>query len=160
MNSGILPFLLMSSSVALALTIAPLRLGLFSAAGFAAAALLIALIAVPDSAEEAILTGFWLSAIVAAALVLVPAKLPASVASIVAINAGLWFGALMTVTEQGLSAALALAVATFFVPARWFRCRGGEIVLKVLSSWIIAVSALATLVSLVPTPGYEPDHME
>jgi hypothetical protein len=29
-----------------------------------------------------------------------------------------------------------------------------------MSSWIIAISLLAAMVSLTPTPGYQQDHME
>ena len=38
--------------------------------------------------------------------------------------------------------------------------RGWGIAVKVVASWLAAVAILATMLSLVPTPGYMPDHME
>lgn len=160
MNGGLLPFLLMGTAVALALTYVPPRLALPGIAGFAMGGLLLMLAPFPQSASSAIFVGFWLSTIAAAALVLVPSAIKPQFAIGAAINGGLWAGAFTSVTGMRASLAIAMSLTFFFVPGRWFRCGKREIVLKVLSSWLIAVSALAMSVSLVATPGYEPDHME
>ena len=47
-----------------------------------------------------------------------------------------------------------------FAVGRPIVLRGWSIGLKVLASWLAAVAILATMVSLTPTPGYKPDHME
>ncbi len=160
MNGGVLPFLLMGVAVGLALTIVPSRVAWAGLASFAISALLAMLLSLPERASGVVFAAFWLSTIAAACLVLVPRSISPSVAIVVAINGGAWSGALTTTTGARSTLAFALPFILFFVPGRWFKCGGREIVLKVLASWLIAVSALAALVSLVPTPGYEPDHME
>jgi hypothetical protein len=150
----------MGAAVGLALTIVRFRIAWAGLASFAISALLAMFLPLPEGALSMVFTAFWLSTIAAACLVLIPGTASPWLAIILAINGGVWSGMLTTVTGARSPLALALLFALFFVPGRWFRCGGREIVLKVLSSWLIAVSALAALVSLVPTPGYEPDHME
>lgn len=160
MNAGMLPFILMAVAVALALAILPWRLALGGLTGFAICAVVAGALPVPPGANDLILAGFWLSTIIAAALVLLPRALPPAVAIAAVLNAGAWFGGMTSLSETRLALPLVLPLTLFFVLGRWFMDRRQEIVLKVLSSWLIAVSALATFVSLVPTPGYVPDHME
>lgn len=160
MNGGALPLMLMSAAVGLGLSYAPVRLAWLGVAGFALAALLVAFAPVPQGAAKAIYLGFWLSAIAAASLVLLPRAAGARVALIAAINSGAWAGALTALGGSRAALVFAVPLTLIFLPARRFACGGRDIVLKVLSSWLIAISALAAFVSLVPTPGYEPDHME
>jgi hypothetical protein len=155
-----LPFILMAAAVALALAILPWRLALVGLVGFAISALITGALPFPQGSSSLVSAGFWLSTIAAASLVLIPRALPPALAIAAALNAGVWFGGMESLGGTRLALPLALPVTLFFVPGRWFMYRRQEIVLKVLSSWLIAVSALATFVSLVPTPGYVPDHME
>jgi hypothetical protein len=159
-NAGLLPFILMAAAVALALAIPPWRLALGGLAGFAMCALIMGALPVPQGVGSLIVAGFWLSTVAAAALVLIPRALPPALAIAAALNAGVWFGGMASLSGTRLALPLAIPVTLFFVPGRWFMYRRQQIVLKVLSSWLIAVSVLATFVSLVPTPGYVPDHME
>lgn len=160
MNGGVLPFVLIGAAVALALTYASALRAWLGVGGFALGAVLLALVPVPDSAVGIVHAGFWISTIGAAALVLAPTVAATPLAVAAAINGGAWAGAFTATSEARASVAIALPVTLLFLPGRWFRCGERQIVLKVVSSWLIAVSALAAFVSLVPTPGYEADHME
>jgi hypothetical protein len=150
----------MGAAVGLALTIVQSRTAWAGLASFAISALLAMLSSLPEGATGVVFPSFWLSTIAAACLVFIPASVSPCLVIVLAINGGIWSGMLTTITGARSPLAFALLFAVFFVAVRWFRCGGRKIVLKVLSSWLIAVSALAALVSLVPTPGYEPDHME
>jgi hypothetical protein len=47
------------------------------------------------------------------------------------------------------------------LPAAWIVRSGAPIVLKVISSWLIAIAMLAATLAWLPvTPGYMPDHLE
>jgi hypothetical protein len=160
MNGGMTPFLLMAAAVALALSLVPWRGALGGLAAFAICTQLAGALPILDGTGGLILGGFWLSTIACAALVLIPRAVPPAVAIVAALNAGTWFGGMASLNGTRLALPLALPLTLFFIPGRWFMYRQQGIVLKVLASWLIAVSALATFVSLVPTPGYVPDHME
>ena len=161
MNAGILPMLLVGTAVGLVLTLVrSWQIALAGAAAFAFSAVLTSATAYPEEADSFVHLGVWISVIATAALILVPKDLPVAVPLAVVINAGGWLGALCSLAGAPENLLFAVPLTFFFVPGRWFRYRGYEIALKVLSSWLIAVAALATLVSLVPTPGYQPDHME
>jgi hypothetical protein len=160
MNGGMLPFFLMAAAIALALSTVPWRWAIGALAGFALCAVAMGVLPISQGASGLVFTGFWLSTIAAAALVLIPRTLPPAVAIAAAVNAGAWFGGMANLGGTRFALPLAVPVTLFFVPGRWFMYRQRQIVLKVLASWLIAVSVLATFVSLVPTPGYVPDHME
>ena len=52
------------------------------------------------------------------------------------------------------------AKALIAIPANWLTQRKLDIIIKVVASWMIAIASLSLFVSLIPTPGYKPDHME
>ena len=160
MNGGMLPFLLMAAAIALTLSLVPWRWAIGGLVGFAICTIIAGALPIPQSAGGLVIAGFWLSTVAAAALVLISPALPPTLAIAAAMNAGAWFGGLANLSGTRLALPLAVPLTLFFVPGRWFMYRQRQIVLKVLASWLIAVSALATFVSLVPTPGYVPDHME
>jgi hypothetical protein len=55
----------------------------------------------------------------------------------------------------------ALPGVLVFWPAAWIAGLRAPVVVKVVSSWLIAVAVLAATLQLLPvTPGYLPDHME
>lgn len=133
----------------------------------AAAALLMAAIAIATYAAhppvtwiEPIYVGCWLSVIGTTALMIRREPLPGRSAFAIAANDGLWIGAVTAVSGKTSDLAIALPAVLIFLPGHPIVRRGWSISLKVLGSWLTAVAILATMVSLTPTPGYKPDHME
>ncbi len=160
MNGGALPFVLIYTAFGLALTKADPGKAWRSVALLALTALLLSLTPVPPSWGDTVLLGFWLSMILTAGLVLASREMAQPLAIEVAITNGAFAGLLASMSDMRAALIFALPLSLLFVGGRWLIRRGYGIVPKVLSSWLIAVGALAMFVSLVPTPGYELDHME
>lgn len=160
MNGGVLPLVLLCAAVGLALSFTTARAAWTGAAAMAASALAVAFVTLPQSLAEAALAGLLISTIVTAALTYLPRELPGTWAVAAAINAGLWSGALASISGMRVGLALALPLSLLFIAGQWRLVRNYAIVIKVLASWIIAIASLAMFVSLMPTPGYKPDHME
>jgi hypothetical protein len=160
MNGGALPFVLMFAAVGLALTTVTWTVAWQSLASLSGSALLFTLVFDTGNSPEIIFAGFWLSMIGTAAAVWFRSGVQQPLAIGAAINNGAWSGALAAASDLRLLMMIALPVSLLFVAGRWFKQQGYGIALKVLSSWLVAVGALAMFVSLVPTPGYEADHME
>lgn len=160
MNGGILPILLMFATLGLMLSRADARAAWLGFFGLAVAAGLMSQVPLDRSSTTAVLLGFWISLIASAALVFRPVELPDRWAIAAAINGGAWAGAFALLSQRQVGLAASLVVALLFVPGRLIVGRGLAIVCKVAASWMIAVATLAIFVSLTPTPGYQPDHME
>jgi hypothetical protein len=78
-----------------------------------------------------------------------------------AINAGLWAGLVIAVAGAPLDLAKALPWVLICLPAALIVEGRFQIAVKVVASWLIAVSFLAAaLPATTPTPGYVGDHME
>jgi len=144
----------------LALAFLPLRTALLAALAMAAAAVLIFAVGTDPAWIETIFIGCWLSVIGCALLLIRPSKVPTGLFFAAAVIAGLWAGAVSSVAGGVRDLAIALPLVLVLVPGQMIVARGWEIGLKVLASWLTAVAILATMVSLTPTPGYVPDHME
>ncbi len=110
--------------------------------------------------QGAIFTGLWLSMVVAAVLVYVPVSRWSVAVLPISLIAGFWSGACAGLT--GSRAALLIGILPLFIsiPARWLTRGKFNIAVKVVASWMIAIASLSLFVSLIPTPGYKPDHME
>jgi hypothetical protein len=80
-------------------------------------------------------------------------------ALLLAANAGLWCGAL-TAGSSGQYPLLTLPLALLAFPGRWIVAREWSIVLKIVSGWLVAVGLLTTVLPMITTPGYAPDHKE
>lgn len=160
MNGGILPLLLLGATFGLSLALAPLRTAAIALASMAAAALLLLFVPLSSRLSDTVFTGLWLSMIATAALAFVPRDVADRLMIPAGLNAGAWAGALASLADQRAGLVPALALGLLFLPARWFPLRGYAIVIKVVTSWMIAIASLSMFVSLVPTPGYKPDHME
>lgn len=160
MRGGFLPpaILCVALGLLLAFTL-PRRAG---AAAFLMAVVAIAVFVAhpPQAWIEPIYVGCWLSVIGTAALMIGREPLRGPTAFLIAANDGLWIGAVTAVSGQKQDLAIALPLVLIFLPAHPIVRRGWSIGLKVLGSWLTAVAILATMVSLTPTPGYKPDHME
>jgi hypothetical protein len=118
------------------------------------------LVPVPETLRFAAMTGLLITVVATAALVFFVSRLPTAGAVAAGINGGVWVGAVASVSANRGALLLALPLGLSFVLQRWLQFRGYAIVMKVLASWLIAIASLAILVSLSPTPGYAPDHMD
>ncbi len=160
MNGGILPFVLLCAAVGLALSFTARRSAWVAVAALAATALITAFVPLPSDATDTIFAGLLLTTIVTAALTYLPRGLPGKWAVAAGINAGLWGGALASISGMRSGLTVALPLVLLFIAGQWRRDDKYSIIIKVLASWIIAIASLAMFVSLTPVPGYKPDHME
>ncbi len=160
MNSGILPVVLMSLTFGLALSFVPLQASLFGLAAMAVAAVATSFIPFNGIAPELIFLGLWAGIIATAILIYFPFVRSTKWVVPAGLNAGLWTGAYVSISGLRGELPIGLLSALVFVPGQWFANRGYAIVIKVVASWLIAIATLSSLVSLMPTPGYKPDHME
>lgn len=160
MNGGILPLVLLFAAIGLALSFTTARAAWYGATALAASALVLAFVPLPPNLTEPVLAGLLISTILTAALTYLPRELPRQWAVAAAINAGLWGGAMASISGMRGGLAAALPLSLLFIAGQWRPVRNYAIIIKVLASWIIAIASLAMFVSLVSTPGYKPDHME
>lgn len=160
MNGGILPIALMFFATALALAFAPRRSAWIGIAALAVSALLFSVMPIPRSATDIIFIGLWVSIIATAGTCYSNRSLSNRWIGVLAINNGVWTGALAARSGMHAGLVLAMPIALFALPGQWIAARSFGIVLKVVASWVIAIASLAIFVSLTPTPGYKPDHME
>ena len=161
MNAGILPLLLLSATLGLSLSQASSRQAWTGFAVALVVAFVVALLPIPQGASPIVFAGLWVSMIVTAALVYLPARLPRRWAVPAAANAGAWAGA-HAATSASLPASVlaAIPLCLVFYPGRWIAARGYDIAVKVAASWMIAIASLSLFVSAMPTPGYQQDHMQ
>lgn len=160
MNAGILPICLLFLAVGLSLSFAALRGALIGAAVLIAAALLAASLRPAQGALEPLFVGLWISVIATVGLMHLPNRIALVWAVATGINAGAWAGALAASSSLRWQMLFALPILLIMLPGRWLVERGHGIGLKVVGSWVVAIATLAIFVSLTPTPGYKPDHMQ
>ena len=160
MRGGFLPPAILVMTLALALAFLPLRRAIISAGLMTVVAMVAWWANPPARWIEPIFVGCWLTVIATAGLVHRPLELPPTLFLAAAANAGLWAGAVTAVAGGARDLAIALPLVLLFVVGHAIVRRRWGIGLKVMASWLTAVAILATMVSLTPTPGYQPDHME
>lgn len=160
MRGGFLPPAILCAALGIALAFIPVRRASLAALLLFVFAICVWLLGPPTGWIEPIFVGCWLSVIVNVLLVHRPERLPAAIFFIAAVNSGVWAGAVTAVSGERGDLMIALPLVLLFVVGRPIVLRGWSISLKVLASWLAAVAILATMVSLTPTPGYKPDHME
>lgn len=159
MRGGALPPALLAAALGFALAFAPRRMP--PLAVFAGAAGLATLWRPPLGWTDAIFVGCWLTVVVCALLVHLPKPLNTPAALGLGLVAGFWAGAVIAVGGSPPDLLKALPWVLLCLPARWLIDRNGQIAVKVVASWLVAVSVLAaTLPATTPTPGYAADHME
>lgn len=160
MRGGALPPALLCAALGLALSFAPPRARWTGLLVLVAVAIAASLPTLGDRWREAIFLGCWVSVILAAAAVHLPGGLGPRATLSLAANAGLWTGLVIGAAGQPLDLAKALPAALLCLPGAWLVQGRRQIALKVLSSWLVAVAILAASLPLVPTPGYQADHMD
>ena len=161
MRGGALPPALLCAALGFALAFAPRRALLPCLAALVAPAVLVAFLPIEPGWKEVAFMGCWISVIVAALSVHLPHGLGRWPALILALNTGVWAGAVIAVAGAPLDLAKSLPWVLLCLPGAWLVASGRPIFLKVAASWLIAVAILvASLPVITPTPGYVPDHMD
>ena len=161
MRGGALPPALLFAAFGLALSFAPRRAVAVCLATLVAVAVAVGFINSGPQWQDDVFMGCWISLVVAAASVHLPNGLGPRLALILAINTGLWGGAVISVSGSNLDFLKSLPIALLCLPGGWLVATRRQIAIKVLTSWLIAVALLAgTLQITTPTPGYVPDHMD
>lgn len=160
MNGGIVPSILLCATLGLLLSFTIGRVAWFAVVAMTAAAAVFAMLTMPESRTAAIFVSIWATIIAAAAVTYFPPAVAQRLALPVAVAAGMGVGSLASLSGRKSDLMLALPISLLFVPGRWVIARGYGLGPKVVASWMIAIAMLSTFVSLTPTPGYQPDHME
>ena len=161
MRGGALPPALLAAALGFALAFVPKKAVLPSVAVFACVAVAASLVRITPAWVDAIFYGCWASVIVTALCVHIRKPPPLVAVLALSANAGLWAGAVISVAGAPLDLAKSLPFVLICLPASWLIARRLGIAVKVVASWLIAVSVLAAaLPTLTPTPGYVGDHME
>lgn len=161
MRGGALPPALICLALAFALAFASRRALPQALLAAIAAALAASRFAIPAEWDDAVFLSCWSSVLVTALCVHLPNGLPTVPAVVLALNAGLWTGAVTAAAGGPADLLIALPLLVLAFPGASLRRTGKAIALKVLASWLVAVAILAAALSVSPlTPGYEPDHME
>lgn len=160
MNGGIVPLLLLCATMALLLSFTSGRVAWAAAGVTSATASAIALVASPQGLATLVFAGVWSTIIIAAALTYFSPKVAQQWALPLAVAAGVGAGSLASLSGRKSDLFLALPISLLFVPGRSIVARGYGLTIKIVASWMIAIAMLSAFVSLTPTPGYQPDHME
>lgn len=160
MRGGALPPALLCAALGLALAFAPRRAWGPSLVVLAVTATSVAIAPVPHGWLEGVFLGCWMSVAASAATVYRDALSPRA-AFALSLNAGFWSGAVVALAGSRLDLLMALPSALVLLPAALIVGRRAAIVVKVVSSWLIAVAVLAATLQFLPvTPGYMPDHLD
>ena len=161
MRGGALPPALLCTALGLGLASADRKAVLLELVLLVVMACAIALTPVPGTWADTIFLGCWTSTIASAAIVHGPRTLKGEEGFALALNAGVWTGAVIALAPSKVELLEALPLALCAWPAAWARRRGQAIALKVVASWVIAVAVLGAALQFLPvTPGYLPDHMD
>ncbi len=113
-----------------------------------------------DKWETAALVALWVSAAVTAGLCYLPRGVNGLSLVVASVNAGIWLGVVAHSAGGVAGIASASPLALLFLPAAWLLKKELGAAVKIMASWIVAVSILAAMVAISPVPGYAPDHME
>lgn len=100
----------------------------------------------------------WASVIVTVAWSYLPRPPRTRLALALAVNAGLWSGAVLSGDRAGLLVALPWALVS--LPSAWLIANRSQIAVKVVASWLLAVAILAIGLPTLSIPASAPDHME
>ena len=156
-----LPPALVSAALGLALAFAPRKARGASLLILMATAIGVSFAPLPQGWLEAAFLACWMSVVTSAASVHLRDGVGLRAAFALSLNAGVWSGAVVAVGGSRLDLMKALPWVLVVLPAEWVVRRRASIVLKVVSSWLIAVAVLAAMLQFLPvTPGYLPDHLE
>lgn len=161
MRGGPLPPALLCGALGLALAYTRRQAWAVSLLALVVTAAAVAAAPVPREWLEGVFLGGWMSVVASAAMVHLRRGLSPGGALALSFNAGLWSGAEIALAGSRLDLAKALACALLLAPAAMMVGCRVSIIVKVISSWLIAVAILAATLQFLPvTPGYMPDHLD
>jgi hypothetical protein len=161
LRGGALPPALLCAALGLALAFAPRRAWGRSLFALAVTATALSIAPVPPGWIEGVFLGCWMSVAASAAAVHLPKGLSSRAAFALSLNAGFWSGAVVALAGARLDLLGALPCVLVLLPAALIVGWRAPIVVKVVSSWLIAVAVLAATLQFLPvTPGYMPDHLD
>lgn len=160
MRGGALPPALLCAALGFALAFGPRRTMPLALAVLVMSAFAASFFIVPLGWQDGVFLGCWISVAGTALTVHLPKGLGQRLALFLALNAGLWVGAVISTAGSRFDLLKSLPAVLVCWPAAWLVARNRGIAIKVASSWLIAVALLAAGLTLVPTPGYKPDHMD
>jgi len=160
MRGGALPPALLCLGLGMLLAYAPRRL-IAPALGLASMlALGVFAVGVPAAWEEIVFAGCWISVVVTSLSLHFP-RAPGQLRVLAfAANTGVWVGAVVAVAGRPLDLLFALPCTLVFVPAIILLGTPARLGVKIVASWLAAVAILAGTLPILPTTGYEPDHMQ
>lgn len=160
MNGGIVPSLVLCATIGLLLSSTSPRVAWSGVACLVASSVIASLLTLQAGLMNAIFIGLWLSIILTAALTYLPSDVARRWAIPLATVDGIWVGTLASSSGRKSDLVFALPASLLFLAGRWIVARGYGLGVKIVASWMIAIASLSLFVSLTPTPGYTPDHME
>jgi hypothetical protein len=161
MRGGALPAALLCGAVGLAIAFAPRRAWLPSVVILTATVFIAGTVPFGAGGLETVFLGCWTSVAASAVTVHLPCGLDSRGALALSLNGGFWSGAVIAVAGSSPDLFKALPCVLVSFPAAWIVRSGAPIVVKVISSWLIAIAVLSATLALLPvTPGYLPDHLE
>jgi hypothetical protein len=158
---GALPPALLCTALGLALAFAPREARAPSLLTLLVTAIAVSFVPVPQAWLEAAFLACWASVVTSAASVHLSGGLGSRAAFALSLNGGFWSGAVVALGGSRLDLVKVLLSALVVLPAEWIVRRRASIILKVVSSWLIAVAVLGAMLQFLPViPGYVPDHLE
>ncbi len=161
MRGGALPPALLAAALGFVLAFAPRKAIAPAVVTFGLVAVAASFIRADAAKTDLIFYACWASVAATALSIHLPKLLDLSWAMILAANAGLWAGAVIGVAGVPLDLAKSLPWVLLCLPGAWLVSRNLGIGVKVVASWLVAVSLLAAFLPVTtPTPGYAGDHME
>ena len=160
MRGGALPPALLCAAFGLALAFAPRRIFPFAIGLLIAAAVAASFLTFAPSWRDGVFLGCWVSVVLAALSVHLPGRIGARTTLLLALDCGFWAGAVIAAAGARTDLLKALPFTLLCLPGAWLVSTKRGIAVKVVTSWLIAVSILSAALPLVPTPGYKPDHMD
>jgi hypothetical protein len=161
LRGGALPPALVSAALGLALAFAPRRVWTLSLVTLTVTTTSFANSPVPQAWLDCVFLGCWVSVGASAATVHLPRGLSTCAAFGLSLNAGFWSGAVIALAGSRLDLLKALPCVLVLFPAALIISLRAPIVVKVVSSWLIAMAVLAATLQFLPvTPGYLQDHLD
>jgi len=160
MRGGVLPPTLHFTALPFAFDFAPRRALPAALGATMAAAVALYALPIPQALTKIVFVDYRASLMGAAAMVHLDSGIGLRRAVPLGINAGAWAGATVAVSGVGADLFKVLLILLLVLPSQWLVAHRGDIAVKVVASWLVAVAILAATLATVLTPGYVPDHME
>lgn len=165
MRGTVLPVTLLCAALGLALGSTAIRVwivGVVVLIGAASVAFLVlANAAIEQAWADGVYLACWITIAGTASSVYLTRPVGIIAAVVLALNAGVYCGAVSALTGSPHALPEGFLGLAVLLPAGWAAQRSALLPLKVASSWLVAIAALAAILQFLPvTPGYLPDHVE